>query len=69
MIIITILNFLGDRVRLPDSQVEEIKKLKLEVKQLYLTAENNNNIFIESMNKFLEILKSFWILIEPNKIA
>ena len=69
MIIITILNYLGDKVSLSDSQVEEIKKLKLEVKELYLSAEKNNNIFIESMNKFLEVLKSFWILIEPNKNA
>ena len=69
MIIITILNYLGDKVSLSDSQVEEIKKLKLEVKELYLNAEKNNNIFIESMNKFLEVLKSFWILIEPNKNA
>ena len=67
MIIITILNYLGDKVSLSDSQVEEIKKLKLEVKELYLSAEKNNNIFIESMNKFLEVLKSFWILVEPNK--
>jgi hypothetical protein len=69
MIIITILNYLGDKVSLSDSQVEEIKKLKLEVKELYLSAEKNNNIFIESMNKFLEVLKSFWILFEPNKNA
>ena len=69
MILITILNYLGDKVSLSDSQVEEIKKLKLEVKELYLSAEKNNNIFIESMNKFLEVLKSFWILFEPNKNA
>jgi hypothetical protein len=69
MIIITILNYLGDKVSLSDSQVEEIKQLKLEVKELYLSAEKNNNIFIESMNKFLEVLKSFWILFEPNKNA
>ena len=66
MILITILNYLGEKVSLSDSQVEEIKNLKLEVKELYLRAEKNNNIFIESMNKFLEILKSFWIFIEPN---
>jgi len=67
MIIITILNYFEDKASLSDSQVEEIKKLKIEVKELYLSAEKNNNTFIGSMNKFLEILKSFWILIEPNE--
>ena len=69
MTIIIVLNYLEVKAGSSQSLMDEIKNLKQEVKELYLRAEENNNIFIYSMNKFLEILKSFWIFIESNENA
>ena len=66
-IISEILNYFEKQKDLSFEQINEIKNLKIYIKYLFIQANENNNAFIDTMSKFINVLKSFIILLEQNK--
>lgn len=67
IIISEIINIFENKTNLLSEEINEIKSLKKNIQNLYLKSEEINKIFKESMNNFLNFLKSF-LLLDNQKI-